>query len=119
MKESIKEDVRNSHSLNAIIKDRIKASWDLMAFSDMGGHNYRYRDVAECIEKLRIMFEAAGVKRGDRVALCGKNSSNWAVTFLACLSAGVVAVPILHEFQPEVIHHIVNHSGSKLLFVDA
>ena len=106
-------------SLNKIIKDRIIASWDLMAFSDMGGHNYRYRDVAECIEKLRLMFEAAGVKRGDRVAICGKNSSNWAVTFLACLTSGVVAVPILHEFKPEVVHHLVNHSHSKLLFVDA
>lgn len=106
-------------SLNKIIKDRIHNSWDLMAFSDMGGHNYRYRDVAEYIEKLRLLFEAAGVKRGDRVALCGKNSSNWAVTFLACLTSGVVAVPILHEFKPEVIHHLVNHSGSKLLFVDA
>ena len=106
-------------SLNKIIKDRIIASWDLMAFSDMGGHNYRYRDVAECIEKLRLMFDAAGVKRGDRVAICGKNSSNWAVTFLACLTSGVVAVPILHEFKPEVVHHLVNHSHSKLLFVDA
>lgn len=106
-------------SLNEILEKRIHSSWDLMAFSDMGGHNYRFRDVAECIEKLRIIFDAAGVKRGDRVALCGKNSSNWAVTFLACLTTGVVAVPILHEFKPEVIHHLVNHSGSKLLFTDA
>lgn len=105
-------------SLNAIIEKRIVDSWDLMAFSDMGGMNYRYRDVAEMIEKLRLIFEAAGVKRGDKVAICGKNSSNWAVTFLACVTTGVVAVPILHEFKPEMIHHLVNHSESKLLFVD-
>ena len=89
-----------------------------MAFSDMGGQNYRYRDVAQEIEKIRLLFEAAGVVPGDKVAICGKNSSNWAVTFLACLTSGVVAVPILHEFKPEVVHHLVNHSGAKLLFVD-
>lgn len=119
MAEQKQEEIQMIGSLNEIIKKRIADSWDLMAFSDMGGHNYRYRDVAEMIEKLRLMFEGAGVKRGDRVALCGKNSSNWAVIFLACLTSGVVAVPILHEFKPEVIHHLVNHSKSKLLFVDA
>ncbi|MDE6247723.1 MAG: AMP-binding protein [Muribaculaceae bacterium] len=110
--------MKNYESLNAIIKDRIVKSWDLMAFSDMGGMNYRFRDVAECIEKLRVIFDAAGLKPGDKVALCGKNSSNWAVTFIACLSSGLIAVPILHEFKPEVIHHLVNHSEAKLLFVD-
>lgn len=119
MAEENKDMIPVIGSLNEILEKRIHSSWDLMAFSDMGGHNYRFRDVAECIEKLRIIFDAAGVKRGDRVALCGKNSSNWAVTFLACLTTGVVAVPILHEFKPEVIHHLVNHSGSKLLFTDA
>lgn len=106
-------------SLNKIIKERILASWDLMAFSDMGGTSYRFRDVAEQTEKLRLLFEAAGIKKGDRIALCGKNSSNWAVTFIAIITSGYVAVPILHEFKPEVIHHIVNHSGSKILFADA
>lgn len=109
----------NYESLNAIIKKRVVDSWDLMAFSDMGGMNYRFRDVAEMIEKLRLIFDAAGVRRGDKVAICGKNSSNWAVTFVACLTSGVVAVPILHEFKPEMIHHLVRHSGAKLLFVDA
>ena len=110
--------VKNYESLNAIIKKRIHDSWDLMAFSDLGGENYRFRDVAEYIEKMRLIFESAGVKAGDKVAICGKNSSNWAVTFLSCISSGVVAVPILHEFKPEVVHHLVNHSGAKLLFVD-
>ncbi len=106
-------------SLNALIAESIHKHWDLMALSDMGGMNYRFRDVAEMIDKLRILFEAAGVKPGDKVSICGKNSSNWAVTFIACLASGVIAVPILHEFKPDMIHHLVNHSDSKLLFVDA
>ena len=114
MKDNVKE-----NSLNAIIKESIKKNWDKMAFSDMGGINYQYKDLAEQIAKLHIIFDAAGVKKGDRVAICGKNSSNWAVVFLSCLTAGVVAVPILHEFKPDTIHHLVNHSEAKLLFVDA
>ena len=112
------ETVKNYESLNAIIKDRVKKSWDLMAFSDIGGANYRFRDVAEAIEKLRLIFEAAELKPGDKVAICGKNSSNWAVTFIACVASGITAVPILHEFKPEMVHHLVNHSEAKLLFVD-
>ncbi len=106
-------------SLNALIRDSIVRNWDSMALSDMGGINYQYKDVASLIAKLHIMFEAAGIKPGDKVAICGKNSSNWAVIFLSCLTAGVVAVPVLHEFKADMIHHLVNHSGSKLLFVDA
>lgn len=109
----------NYGSLNALIKDAIVNNWNLMSLSDMGGMNYRFCDVAQMIEKLRLIFEAAGVHPGDKVAICGKNSSNWAVTFIACLTSGVVAVPILHEFKPDMIHHLVNHSDSKLLFVDA
>lgn len=106
-------------SLNALIRDSIVRNWDSMALSDMGGINYQYKDVASLIAKLHIMFEAADIKPGDKVAICGKNSSNWAVIFLSCLTAGVVAVPVLHEFKADMIHHLVNHSGSKLLFVDA
>ncbi len=106
-------------SLNLLLEDSIKKNWDHMALSDMGGINYQYKDVAETIAKLHIIFKAAGVKKGDRVAICGKNSSNWVVTLLSCLSSGVVAVPILHEFKPDTIHYLVNHSGAKLLFVDA
>ena len=106
-------------SLNSLIKDSILNNWDRMALSDMGGINYQYRDVALLMAKLHIMFEAAGVRPGDKVAICGKNSSNWAVIFLSCLTAGVVAVPILHEFKADMVHHLVNHSESKLLFVDA
>lgn len=105
-------------TITEIIEDVIRKNWDSMAFSDYGGINYRYRDVAEQIEKLHIIFEAAGMKTGDRVAICGRNSSNWSVCFLACLTAGIVAVPILHEFKPETITHLVNHSEAKLMFVD-
>lgn len=109
----------DERSLNKIIKESIKKNWDKMALSDMGGINYQYKDLAEQIAKLHIIFEAAGVKKGDRVAICGKNSANWAVVFLSCITSGVVAVPILHEFKPDTIHHLINHSEAKLLFVDA
>lgn len=109
----------NKDSLNALIEHSIKSNWNLMALSDMGGVNLQYKDVALTIAKVHILFEAAGVKRGDKVAICGKNSSNWTVVFLSCLTAGVVAVPILHEFKPDTIHHLVNHSDAKLFFVDA
>lgn len=105
--------------LNTYIEKAIKENWDRLALSDMGGINYQYKDVAEAVEKLHLMFEAAGIKAGDRIAICGKNSSNWAVAFIACLTAGVVAVPILHEFKPDTVHHLVSHSEAKILFVDA
>lgn len=108
-----------SESLNHLIEKSIKKHWDCLAMSDLGGINYQYKDVAEVVAKLQIMFQSAGVERGDRVAICGKNSSNWVIVLLACLTAGVVAVPILHEFKPDTIHFLVKHSGAKLLFVDA
>ncbi|MDE5868837.1 MAG: AMP-binding protein [Muribaculaceae bacterium] len=114
MKES-----NDDRSLNRIIEESIKKNWDKMALSDLGGINYQYKDLAVQIAKLQIIFEAAGIKKGDRVAICGKNSANWAVVFLSCITSGVVAVPILHEFKPDTIHHLVNHSEAKLLFVDA
>ena len=109
----------DKRSLNALIRKSILDNWDRMSLTDMGGMNYQYKDVALWIEKLHIIFEEAGVGKGDKVAICGKNSSNWAVVFLSCLTAGVVAVPILHEFKADTIHHLVNHCDAKLLFVDA
>lgn len=106
-------------SLNGIIAESLRKHWNLLALTDMGGVTYRYRDLAEWIEKLHILYREAGLKPGDKVAICGKNSSNWAVTFVSCLTAGLVAVPILHEFKPDMIHHLVNHSDAKILFVDA
>lgn len=106
-------------SINGYIEASIKKNWNLLALSDLGGVNYRYKDVARKIEKLHILFEAADLRPGDKVAICGKNSSNWAIAFLSCLTAGVVAVPILHEFKPDTVHHLVNHSEAKLFFVDS
>ena len=107
----------NCPSFNARIQKSIQDHWDLDALSDYGAQTFRYKDVARIIEKLHIILEASGVKHGDKVAICGRNTSRWGIAFLATLSYGAVAVPILHEFHPEQIHDIVNHSDSKLLFV--
>ena len=104
-------------SFNEIIEKCIIDNWDLDALTDYKGITLQYHDVARKIEKLHIMFENSGVQRGDKIALCGRNSAHWAVAFLATLTYGAVAVPILHEFTPEQIHNIVNHSDAKLLFV--
>ncbi len=114
-----KTELQLTQSLVELIEKSIKDNWELMALSDMGGVNLAFKDVAILIEKLHILFEAAGLKPGDKVAICGKNSSKWAVALIACLTARVVAVPILHEFKPDMVHHLVNHSDAKLLFVDA
>lgn len=104
-------------SFNALIEKSIIENWDLDSLTDYKGKTLQYHDVARKIEKLHIMFEASGVQKGDKIALCGRNSAAWAAAFLAVLTYGAVAVPILHEFMPEQIHNIVNHSDSKLLFV--
>ena len=104
-------------SFNAIVEKCIIDNWDLDALTDFKGATLQYHDVARKIEKLHIMFENSGIQRGDKIALCGRNSANWAVAFLATLTYGAVAVPILHEFTPDQVYNIVNHSESKLLFV--
>ena len=104
-------------SFNQYIEDSVIKFWDKDAFTDYKGATLQYHDVARKIEKLHIMFENSGVKRGDKIALCGRNSSHWAVAFLATLTYGAIAVPVQNEFTPEQIHNIVNHSESKLLFV--
>ena len=104
-------------SFNALIQKSIIDHWDMDALTDYKGATLQFHDVARKIEKLHIMFENSGVVEGDKIALCGRNSANWAVAFLATLTYGAVAVPILHEFMPEQIHNIVNHSDAKLLFV--
>lgn len=102
---------------NAIIEQSIVNYWNLNALTDYKGSTLQYHDVARKIEKLHILFESSGVVKGDKIALCGRNSSQWAVAFLATLTYGAIAVPILHEFTPEQVYHIVNHSDAKLLFV--
>ena len=104
-------------SFNACIEKSIKDNWDKDALTDYLGATLQYHDVARKIEKLHILFENSGLKKGDKIALCGRNSSSWAVAFFATLSYGAVAVPVQNEFKPEQIYNIVNHSESKLLFV--
>lgn len=104
-------------SFNELIEKSIISNWDSDALTDFKGATLQYHDVARKIEKLHIMFENSGVQPGDKIALCGRNSACWAVAFLATLTYGAVAVPILHEFTADQIHNIVNHSEAKLLFV--
>ena len=104
-------------SFIAYIEESIKKNWDLDALTDYDGATLQYKDVARKIEKLHIIFEGSGVKKGDKIAICGRNSSHWGVSFLATLTYGAVAVPILHEFKADNIHNIVNHSEARLLLV--
>ena len=104
-------------SFNALIQKSITENWDRDALTDFKGQTLQYHDVARKIEKIHILFENSGIEKGDKIALCGRNSSQWAVAFLATLTYGAIAVPILHEFNAEQIHNIVNHSGARLLFV--
>lgn len=104
-------------SYNELIEKSIVSNWEKDALTDFNGATLQYHDVARKIEKLHIIFESSGVQKGDKIALCGRNSSSWAVAFLATLTYGAVAVPILHEFTADQIHNIVNHSEAKLLFV--
>ena len=104
-------------SFNSIIEQSIISHWDFDALTDYKGSTLQYHDVARKIEKLHILFENSGVQKGDRIAICGRNCSQWAVAFLATLTYGAVSVPILHEFTSDQIHNIVNHSEAKLLFV--
>ena len=100
-----------------LIAESIRNNWNADALTDYQGVTLQYKDVARKIEKLHILFENAGVKKGDRIALCGRNSAHWAAAFLAVLSYGAVAVPVLHEFKAQQVHDIVNHSEAKILFV--
>ncbi|MBR4897651.1 MAG: AMP-binding protein [Prevotella sp.] len=104
-------------SFNELIEKSIITNWDRDALTDYKGQTLQYHDVARKIEKLHILFENSGIEKGDKIALCGRNSSQWAAAFLATLTYGAIAVPILHEFMAEQIHNIVNHSDARLLFV--
>lgn len=104
-------------TFNQMVAESIRTHWNLNALSDYKGKTLTYHDVAKGIEEIHILFKLIGIKKGDKVALCGRNSSNWGVAFLATLTYGAVCVPILHDFKAENIHNIVNHSDAKLLFV--
>ena len=104
-------------SFNKNIEESIRKHWSLPSMSDYGKQTFQYSDIAEEIAKLHILFANTGIKKGDKIAICSRNMSRWGVAFLATLTYGAVAVPILHEFHPEQVHHIVNHSESRILFV--
>lgn len=105
-------------SLIKLFEESIKANWDKMALTDFNGQSFQYRDVARKIAKLHVLYEETGIKPGDKIALCGRNSSQWSIAFLSILTYGAVAVPILHEFKADNIHHLINHSEARILFVD-
>ena len=107
----------NNESFNKYIEQAIKENWERIALSDFDGVSYHYKDIARKIAKIHLLLESAEIKKGDKIAICGKNSAHWAVAFFAAITYGAVPVPILHEFKADNIHHIVNHSEAKLLFV--
>jgi len=111
--------MNHNDNINGYISDAIKENWDGLALTDFDGSSFQYRDVARKIAKLHILYEKVGIRQGDKIAICGKNSAQWAITFLATVTYGAVAVPILHDFKSDNIHHLINHSEAKLLFVDA
>ena len=105
-------------SVNKLFQEAFKKNWDRPAISNYQGMTLHYRDVARRVEKLHIMFSECGLSVGDKVAICSRNQANWAVSFLAAMTYGAVPVPLLHEFKSANIHHLVNHSEAKILFVD-
>lgn len=105
-------------SLISLIENSIRNNWDRLALTDFNGVSYQYGDIARKVAKLHLLYEHAGIKHGDKIALCGRNSSQWAVAFIATITYGAVAVPILHEFKPDNVHHLVSHSDARLFFTD-
>ena len=105
-------------SLNEYFRDSIRRNWNLPAFTDLGATTMTYKDVARKIAKLHILYKEIGIVPGDKVALCGKNSSQWCVAFLATVTYGAVIVPILADFKPDNIQHLINHSDAKLAIID-
>ena len=105
-------------SVNKSLQESFIRNWDRPALTNYQGMTLAYRDVARRIAKLHIAFEQCGLHKGDKVAICSRNQANWGVSFLAAITYGAVAVPILHEFKPGNIHYLVNHSEARVLFVD-
>lgn len=112
-----KNDMEIPKSLIGFIEQSIRQNWNLDAMTDYKGVTLQYKDVARKIEKIHILFKYAGIQQGDKIALCGRNSANWAAAFLGIITYGAVAVPILHEFKADNVHNIVNHSEARMLFV--
>lgn len=111
--------MHHQDSLNAYILQSLRNNWELLALTDYNGASFQYKDIARKITKLHILFKNAGVQPGDKVAICGRNSAQWAMAFLGIITYGAIAVPVLNEFKPDNIHHLVNHSEARLFFADA
>lgn len=105
-------------SVNGIFQESFKRNWASSAISNYKGDGLTYGQLATKIEELHILFEACGIKQGDRISICSRNQANWVVSFLSILTYGAVPVPILHEFKAASVHNLVNHSQSRLLFAD-
>ena len=105
--------------INQILENSIRKNWEELALTDFNGISLQYRDIARKVAKLHLLFQHAGIKEGDKIALCGKNCTQWSVAFIGAMTYGAVPVPILHEFKADTVHHIVNHSDSRILFADS
>lgn len=110
--------MENQTTLNGYIKQAIVSNWHREALSNLHGETYLFRDIARKVAKMHLMYEAAGVKQGDKIALCGRNSAEWCIAFVSVIAYGAVAVPILNDFTPDTIEHLVNHCEAKVLFTD-
>lgn len=105
-------------SLNAYLAQAVRSNWDRPCLTNIGGTTYRYGDVARKIAKLHIAFRELGLKQGEKVAFCGRNSAELCIAMLASMTYGTVTVPILHDFKADTIHHLVCHSDARILFTD-
>ena len=117
LNQMCKNRMEQEHQFIDYIEQSIIKNWDKDALTDYKGITLQYKDVARKIAKFHIVLESAGIQPGEKIAVCGRNSAHWGVTFLATITYGAVIVPILHEFKADNIHNIVNHSEAKLLFV--
>ena len=117
LNQMCKNRMEQEHQFIDYIEQSIIKNWDKDALTDYKGITLQYKDVARKIAKFHIVLESAGIQPGDKIAVCGRNSAHWGVTFLATITYGAVIVPIMHEFKADNIHNIVNHSEAKLLFV--
>lgn len=110
--------MQNRDCFNLYMQDAIRDNWERLALTDFNGISLQYRDIARKVAKLHIFYERAGVKKGDRIVICGRNSAQWCVAFISILAYGAVAVPILPDFHSDNIHHLMSHCEAKLLFCD-
>ena len=101
-----------------LYENSFKENWDLPCYTDYGEDNtFTYGQVAEEIAKLHLLFQHCSLRRGDKISIIGKNTSRWCIAYMATITYGAIVVPILQDFKPNDVHHIVNHSESTFLFV--